>query len=79
MRGIIIGLIITMGLVAEAAADEMPCFDVSRNTTSGPAGAILVNKCTGETWILVATSLVNGTTSRWYPITTANGEVVLPR
>jgi hypothetical protein len=49
-------------VVAEAA--ETSCFEIYRNTTGAPAGAILLNKCTGQTWLL---SLGNGAGS-WFPV-----------
>jgi hypothetical protein len=41
-----------------ALAQEQPgaCFDVIANANdSGPAGAILLNRCNGQTWLLVRT------------------------
>jgi hypothetical protein len=44
-------------------------------TGGGSLGAILLNKCTGESWILIRTSLPNGLTpSRWYPISVEKSE-----
>src|SRR4051794_21960710 len=48
------------------------CFEVYRST-SGPTGAILLNKCTGQSWILIGQG-----PSRWYPLPTSNEEYSLP-
>jgi hypothetical protein len=64
---------------ATATAQTAQCFEVYRSTASGPNGAILLNKCTGQAWMLVSTSIGAGTTSRWYPISVEKTESVLPR
>jgi hypothetical protein len=54
------------------------CFSVVMNnsTGGGSLGAILIDKCTGNSWILARTSLANGvTTSRWFPITVEKEEI----
>jgi hypothetical protein len=62
-----------------SAAQRNECFEIHRNTTSGPAGAILLNKCTGETWLLVSTTVRGAdSASRWYPIKVENVEAVIP-
>ena len=63
-----LGMFSTSTLGAEIQPTA-PCFEISRNTTSGPAGALLVNKCTGETWIFISSS-----PPAWYPISKAKGE-----
>jgi len=61
---------------SEPAAPSGACFDVVRSSNGETAGAILVNRCTGRTWILVANK--NGdsdrVTYRWVPIETAESE-----
>jgi hypothetical protein len=52
---------------AAATAQEKDCFAVIMPPTHGPAGAILVNKCTGMTWIATYTDIQAGIV-RWYPI-----------
>jgi hypothetical protein len=47
-----------IGSAATTQAQDVPtpsgaCFDVARTPGGEPAGAILVNRCTGRTWILV--------------------------
>ena len=71
--------ILAASAVSSAAQRNEPCFEIFRNTTSGPAGAILLNKCTGETWLLVTTGVRGAdTASRWYPIKVENVEAVIP-
>ena len=50
-----------------------PCFELYRNPSAGIAGALLVNKCSGQTWVLVGTG-----PARWYPISTSREEYVAP-
>jgi hypothetical protein len=50
-----------------------PCFEIYRNQSSGPAGALLLNKCSGQSWILIGTNPV-----RWHPVSTAREEYVSP-
>lgn len=53
--------------------NSIPCFEIYRNTQPGIAGALLLNKCTGETWALIGTG-----TARWYPIPMSKEEYVAP-
>jgi hypothetical protein len=50
-----------------------PCFEIYRNVSAGIAGALLLNKCTGETWALIGMG-----PARWYPIPTSKEEYVAP-
>lgn len=53
---------------APVAAAESPCFEIYPNGNSGPEGAILLNKCTGQSWLLVSVNSGQGNTTGWYPI-----------
>ena len=53
---------------APGSAAELPCFEIYPNSNSGPEGAILLNKCTGQTWLLVGVNTGYGNTTGWYPI-----------
>jgi hypothetical protein len=68
-----VGLFFTSTFSA-IAQQNTPCFEISRNTTSGPAGALLVNRCTGETWVLIGSGPF-----KWYPISKEKFEYVPPR
>jgi hypothetical protein len=52
---------------ASARAQEKECFTVIMPPDHGPTGAILLNRCTGQTWVL---GFVDATKmfSHWYPI-----------
>jgi hypothetical protein len=53
------------------------CFSVVIPNSSdvGSLGSIKINRCTGESWMLVRTSLGNGVTAlRWFPISVETGE-----
>ena|SRR5262249_4552396 len=52
---------------------QNPCVELYRNPSAGIAGALLVNKCSAQTWVLVGTG-----PARWYPISTSREEYVAP-
>ena len=58
---------------AQQAGQQNPCFELYRNPSSGIAGALLLNKCGGQTWVLVGTN-----PPRWHPISTSREEFVTP-
>jgi hypothetical protein len=52
-----------------AFAVEQRCFELyPNNNASGPEGAILLNKCTGQSWLLVSMNAGSGNTIGWQPI-----------
>ncbi len=53
---------------APAVAEESQCFDIYPNSKSGPEGAILLNRCTGQTWLLVGVNSGYGSKTGWFPI-----------
>jgi hypothetical protein len=60
------------------------CFDVVPTTGDAPFGPILINRCTGATWLLVREDApdMKGTptgkfTFRWHPLGSAANEVIL--
>jgi hypothetical protein len=51
------------------SAAEPPCFELYQNANaSGPEGTILLNKCTGETWLLITVNTGSGSSIGWHPI-----------
>jgi hypothetical protein len=51
------------------SAAEPPCFELYPNSNaSGLEGAILLNKCTGQTWLLVGVNTGSGNSIGWHPI-----------
>jgi hypothetical protein len=64
-------LLVSSLLHAEQSNQQNPCFELYRNPSAGIAGALLLNKCTGQTWVLVATN-----PARWHPISTAREEYI---
>jgi len=52
------------------AQEKEPCFSVTTTSGQGLTGSILINRCTGETWILTRVGLSSDKqTFRWLPIT----------
>ncbi len=59
-----------------------PCFDVVPNAGAGaPADAILVNRCSGETWVLVRAPVSDEAgdsyTYIWEPLSTGHEQPML--
>jgi hypothetical protein len=74
MRTMLLSVCLAM-FAFPASADE--CFTVAMTnaTGGGSLGSILLDKCTGNTWMLIGTRLPNGATaSRWFPITVEKSE-----
>jgi hypothetical protein len=67
-------------IIANANAEERECYEVAMTNAAGGGSlsSILINKCTGDTWILVRTNIGNATTNRWFPITVEVGEAKMP-
>ena len=77
MRTMLCVCLAMLALPAPASAQQQECFTVAMNnaTGGGSLGAILLNKCTGDTWVFIITRLPNGaTTNRWFPITVEKSE-----
>jgi hypothetical protein len=66
-------LLISTIAQAQQSNQQNPCFELYRNPSAGIAGALLLNKCTGQTWVLVATN-----PARLHPISTAREEFIAP-
>lgn len=57
-----------------AASGDIPVFGIM-----AVMGAIRINKCTGESWMLIKAAPVKGSYSyRWFPIGVMNAEAVWP-
>ncbi len=55
--------------ISAGSAAEQPCFELHPNGGGpGPEGAILLNKCTGQTWLLVGVNTGGGNVIGWHPI-----------
>lgn len=65
--------LILVSTIAEAqqSNQQNPCFEIYRNPSTGAGGALLLNKCTGQTWVLAASN-----PPRWYPLSTSKEEYV---
>jgi hypothetical protein len=82
-------LCLCVGLVLASSADvgaqqsnagpsQRDCFTVTMTSASGGSvGSILLDKCTGSSWVLARATLSNGVTAnRWYPISVEKSEAV---
>ena len=68
-----------LALSAPASAQKQECFAVvmTNATGGGSLGSILVDKCTGNTWLLIRAQTANGATAnRWFPITVEKSEAI---
>jgi hypothetical protein len=64
---------------SNAEPSQKDCFAVIvTNASGGSLGSILLDRCTGNSWVLARAQLSNGmTASRWYPISVEKGEAVM--
>src|SRR5262245_44690425 len=69
-----VGILLALAIVA-AAAQQQPreCFTVAINPQAS-LGSILIDKCTGKTWLLGRSGSRFSNTIRWFPITTDTNE-----
>jgi hypothetical protein len=66
LTGIAVLLLATGAAHADDKKEQNLCFEIYRNTTGGPGGAFLINKCTGQTWILFGGA--EGKSPQWFPL-----------
>ena len=77
-------LVLATGAAGAQQQQQQPqreCFTVVMNhsTGGGSLGAILLDRCTGKTWVLSRTSVGNsGSAPRWHPITVETTESISP-
>jgi len=69
------GILLAFATVAAAAQQQQrECFAVAINTQAS-LGSILIDKCTGKTWLLGRSSSSRFSSAiRWFPITTDTNE-----
>ena len=63
---------------AQQRDQQRDCFTVVMNHSTGGTslGAILLDRCTGNSWILARTTSNNGdTATRWFPVTVEKSEI----
>jgi hypothetical protein len=76
-----VGLLLVLSSM-NARAQKMECFSVTMTnaTTGAPLGAILLDRCSGNAWVLVRIDLPSGGTAlRWSPLSVEKSELVTPR
>ena len=63
-----------------AEAQASPCFDIiTVRNTAQPGGAILLNRCTGQTWLLTRNARRGGALAyRWNLVVADGGEIGRP-
>jgi len=66
LRSIALMLVLATPTTMAAAADS-PCFELYPNG-SGAEGSILLNRCSGESWLLVGVNSGSGSSLGWHPI-----------
>jgi len=72
------GGLVPMSAVAEEAAAPKECFDViALPGDKPPYGSILLNRCTGATWLLAKSSTGDTFSFRWSPRGIEANEAVL--
>jgi hypothetical protein len=61
-------------------AQPKDCFTVTMSNAKngGNLGSILLDRCTGNSWVLARTRLGDGReTTRWFPLTVEKAEVIM--
>jgi len=90
MRGIFAvaaGAAMLAGCIPQQLSEQAECFFIAASTSQQPYAPILLNQCTGESWLLVKTVLAeakepgesNTFTYRWMPISKSFFEPTLER
>lgn len=76
------GSMVLLSTVGLSAQEKTPCYEITvpnGDSMSMGLGSILLNKCTGEAWLLLTSKVSDGTTAfRWFPIKVGDGEAGLP-
>jgi hypothetical protein len=68
------GMLLALSTVAAGAQQQQrECFAVAINTQAS-LGSILIDKCTGKTWLLGRSGSRFSNAIRWFPITTDTNE-----
>jgi hypothetical protein len=80
------GMLFALAITTAGAQQQPPqqpqessegCFTVVTHAATA-AGSILLNRCTGKSWLLVTTRTGSGTvTLRWYPISVETTEPIV--
>jgi hypothetical protein len=61
-------------------AQQKECFTIAMSNATGGSnlGSILLDKCTGNSWVLARTRLGDGReTTRWFPLAVEKAEIVI--
>jgi hypothetical protein len=63
---------------SDAGPRQRDCFTVTMtNASSGSVGSILLDRCTGNSWMLARATPSSGmSANRWYPISVEKSEAV---
>ena len=59
---------------------QKECFTIAMSNATGGSnlGSILLDKCTGDSWVLARTRLGDGReTTRWFPLAVEKAEIVI--
>jgi hypothetical protein len=84
LKSALSGFLMTILSAAACAAEDKPTSDVKAGDCfgvvmpkTGNAGSILIDRCTGKTWVLARITLREGYTLRWHPISVESNEYIL--
>jgi hypothetical protein len=78
--GLLLALATSDAAAEQRDAQQKDCFSVTMTNASsgGNLGSILLDRCTGNSWVLARTRLDDGReTTRWFPLTVEKAEIVL--
>jgi hypothetical protein len=78
--GLLLALAASDAGAEQRDAQQKDCFSVTMTnaTSGGNLGSILLDRCTGNSWVLARTRLGDGReTTRWFPLAVEKSEIVL--
>jgi len=72
---------VLLALSAEAGAQQRDCYTIvmTNSASGGNLGSILLDRCTGNSWVLVRATVSDGASAlRWFPISVEKSEAINP-
>ncbi len=78
--GALLALATSAAVAEQKDAQQRECFTIAMTnaTSGGSLGSILLDRCTGNSWVLARTRLGDGReTTRWFPLAVESAEIVI--
>jgi hypothetical protein len=78
--GALLALATSTAFAEQKDAQQKECFTIAMTNAAngGSLGSILLDRCTGNSWVLARTRLGDGReTTRWFPLKVETAEIVI--